>query len=142
MISAGIMGAMGAAFILFPHQIVGLLTQQPTHLEYAPKLLFICGWIQLPFAIGMTIRNGLRGAGDTRFVAIITWTSTYAFRIPLAWLLCGVDIPLGSLGTIPNPNPYEWGLVGLWVGLCSEHVFRATLFILRYLHGGWTRIRV
>ena len=142
MISAGIMGFFGAAFILIPEQIVGLFTQQPTHLEYAPKLLFVCGWIQIPFAIGMTLRNGLRGSGDTRVVAIITWTSTYAIRLPLAWVLCGVDIPLGSLGSIPNPNPYEWGLVGLWVGLCAAHVVRATLFVLRYLHGGWARIRV
>ena len=142
LISSVIMGFMGALFILIPERIVGLLTQQPTHLEYAPSLLFVCGWIQIPFAIGMTIRNGLRGAGDTRFVAYITWISTYLVCLPLAWLLCGVDIPLGSLGTIPNPNPYEWGLVGLWVGLCAEHLFRATLFVLRYLNGAWTRIRV
>lgn len=142
MVSSVIMGLMGAAFILIPEKIVGLLTQQPTHLEYAPTLLFICGWIQIPFAIGLTIRNGLRGAGDTKAVAYITWISTYLVRLPLAWLLCGVDIPLGSLGTIPNPNPYEWGLVGLWVGLCAEHIFRSTLYVLRYLNGAWTRIRI
>lgn len=142
MISSVIMGGFGTAFILFPQWIVGLFTQQPIHLEYAPTLIFICGWIQIPFAIGMTLRNGLRGAGDTRFVAFITWTSTYAIRLPLAWILCGVDIPLGSLGVIPNPNPYQWGIVGLWVGLCAEHLVRATLFTLRYLHGGWARIRV
>ncbi len=142
MISSVIMGLFGVAFILIPEQIVGLLTQQPTHLEYAPRLIFICGWIQVPFAIGMTIRNGLRGAGDTKFVAYITWVSTYAIRLPLAWLLCGVDIPLGSYGSIPNPNPYEWGIIGLWVGLCAEHVFRASMFTIRYLHGGWTRLRV
>ena len=142
MISSVIMGLFGVAFILIPEQIVGLLTQQPLHLEYAPRLIFICGWIQVPFAIGMTIRNGLRGAGDTKFVAYITWISTYAFRLPLAWVLCGVDIPLGSYGSIPNPNPYEWGIIGLWVGLCAEHVFRASMFTIRYLHGGWTRLRV
>jgi len=142
LISALIMGFCGAAFILIPERIVGLLTQQPTHLEHTPKLLFICGWIQIPFAVGMTIRNGLRGAGDTKFVAGITWVSTYGVRLPLAWLFSGVDIPLGTWGAIPNPNPYEWGLVGVWIGLCIEHIVRATLFVLRYLHGGWLRIRV
>ncbi len=142
MVASIIMGLFGAAFLLIPEWIVGLLTQQPLHLQYTPTLLFICGWIQIPFAIGMTIRNGLRGAGDTRFVAYITWISTYAVRLPLAWLLCGVDIPLGSWGSIPNPSPVEWGLVGLWIGLCSEHLVRATLFVLRYLNGAWTRLKV
>ncbi|MCB9848462.1 MAG: MATE family efflux transporter [Phycisphaeraceae bacterium] len=142
MISSCIMGFFGILFLLIPGWIVGLLTQQPTHLEYAPKLLFVCGWIQIPFAIGLTIRNTLRGAGDTKFVALITWISNYGIRLPLAWILCGVDIPLGTWGVIPNPNPYDWGLVGLWVGLCTEHIFRATFYTLRYLNGAWTRIRV
>jgi len=141
MIAMGIMGSMGVLFILAPRAIVGLLTQQEMHLEYAPYLLMIAGVVQAPFAIGLVLRTAMRGAGDTKVVMILTWISTYAIRLPLAWLLSGVDIPLGNGVVIHNPGP-DWGLIGVWVGLCSELVVRALIFGGRFVQGGWRHIRV
>lgn len=140
-IAAGIMGSMGLLFILAPRAVVGVLSQQPIHLEYAPKLLMIAGAVQAPFAIGLVLRTAMRGAGDTKVVMWLTWVSTYAIRLPAAWFFSGVDIPLGSWGVIPNPGP-DWGLVGVWVGLCGELIVRALLFGGRFVHGGWRRVRV
>lgn len=140
-IAAGIMFAMGMVFILAPRAVVGILSQQAVHLEYAPKLLMIAGSVQAPFAIGLVLRTAMRGAGDTTVVMWLTWISTYAIRLPAAWFFSGVDIPLGAWGVIPNPGP-DWGLVGVWVGLCSELIMRALLFGGRFVHGGWRRVRV
>jgi Na+-driven multidrug efflux pump len=83
----------------------------------------------------------MRGAGDTKVVMLLTWFSTYAIRLPAAWFFSGVDIPLWNGMVIPNPGP-DWGLVGVWVGLCSELIVRALLFGGRFVQGGWRRIRV
>lgn len=131
-----IMGSMGMLFILTPEPIVGLLSQQETHVRYAPTLLMITGFVQAPFALGLVMRTALRGAGDTSVVMWLTWISTYAIRLPLAWFLSGVSIPLWDGMVIPNPGP-DWGLPGVWIGLCSELVVRAVLFGGRYVHGGW-----
>lgn len=140
-IATAIMGTMGILFIVAPRPIVGLLSQQQTHLEYAPYLLMIAGCVQAPFAIGLVLRTAMRGAGDTKTVMLLTWISTYAIRLPAAWFFSGVDIPIWNGMVIPNPGP-DWGLVGVWVGLCGELIVRALLFGGRFVHGGWREIRV
>ncbi|MFI4855620.1 MAG: MATE family efflux transporter [Phycisphaerales bacterium JB065] len=147
-ISASIMFCFGVLFITLGKQITGLFSQQPTHLELVPKLLFICGITQIPFAISICIRGSLRGAGDTRMVMMLTWVSTYAIRLPLAYFCSGVDLTI--LGqTYENPLPIlellfgiEPGLVGLWIALCGEHVTRALLFMGRFFQGGWVHVKV
>ncbi len=142
-ISALLMGLFGVAFLTLNSEIVGKFSQQELHLAQTPRLIFICGFIQIPFGIMLVIRNALRGAGDTRAVMIITWVSTFLIRLPLAWFFSGVDIPLpwGDGLTIPNPGP-DWGLWGLWIGLCSELALRSLFFIGRFLQGGWQTVKV
>ncbi|HED53674.1 MAG TPA: MATE family efflux transporter [Phycisphaerales bacterium] len=154
-IGAGVMGLMGAMFVLIPERIIGLFTAQPIHLELVPRLLVICGFVQIPFGIALVIRSALRGAGDVKVVMWITWISTYVLRLPLAYALSGVDVYVtrhladGEIVhqvLIHNPFPefpgITGGLGGLWLGLCSELVLRCLLFLARFIHGGWSRVRV
>jgi putative MATE family efflux protein len=147
-IAAGIMALFGLAFITVPEHIVGVFSQQATHLELSPQLLFICGITQIPFAIAICVRGAMRGAGDTRAVMTLTLISTYLVRLPLAWLTTGVILTFGDL-RIPNPDVLRtvFGvdmhpLVALWVALCTEHVIRCVLFLFRFAHGGWKDARV
>ncbi len=148
-ISAAFMTLMGLVFIIAPGPVVGLFTQQEEHLKLAPGLLVVTGFVQAPFAVAIVLRSALRGAGDTRAAMWITWISTYAIRLPLAWVCCGVDIPLPGWaggGVIANPSPLGHygisGLRGFWVGLCAEVVLRGVIFTLVVLRGGWKRVRV
>lgn len=146
-IGAALMGAFGLCFIFFGSRITGLLTQLPVHLELVPQLLIVCGLVQVPFAMSIIYRSALRGAGDTNVVMWITWISTYAIRLPLAWLFCGVEIPLPGGAVIPNPAPLQswWGihpLVGFWIGLCAELILRAILFTGYFLSDRWTTAKV
>ena len=62
--------------------------------------------------------------------------------VPLDW------IPGVADGTVlPNPAPLQewWGvppLIGLWIGMCIEHVIRAVMFLVRFWQGEWTKVRV
>lgn len=141
-VASALMGAMGLVFIFFGEQITALFTQQPEHLAIAPKLLAICGYVQIPFAVMLVVRNGIRGAGDTKAAFWLTTIATYCVRLPLAWLLSGVDIPLPGGGVFENPGPWDGGIVGLWWGLCIELVARGLLFGWRWLQGGWMRVKV
>ncbi|MEM7623785.1 MAG: MATE family efflux transporter [Planctomycetota bacterium] len=145
MLASAFMGLFGAAFILIPGTLVGLMSAQPVHLKNTPAVLAICGIVQVPFALGIVLRSALRGAGDVRVVMVLTWFSTYLIRLPLAFLLSGVDTPL-----LQNPMPDNFtvagvavhGLQGLWIGLCIDLALRGALFLGRYLQGGWTRAKV
>ncbi|MEQ9207076.1 MAG: MATE family efflux transporter [Phycisphaerales bacterium] len=151
MIATSIMGLIGAAFILIPHQITALLSDQPIHQELVPQLLIICGIVQIPFAISIVFRSAMRGAGDVKVVMALTWTATYALRLPIAYILSGVDIPIPEFlggGILKNPDllhttfGIESGLVALWIGLCSEMVLRGIIFALRFFQGGWLKAKV
>lgn len=140
-----VMGLCGAAFVAWSRPIVGLLTQQPVHLEIAPQLILLAGFVQAPFAFAIVTRQAMRGAGDVRFVMWLTWTTTYVVRLPLAYALSGIDIPAPAWmggGVIENPFRDEPSLAGLWLGLCIELGIRGMLFGARYLHGGWLKARV
>jgi len=151
LIASTIMGVMGLFFILFARPITAMLSPQPAHLEMVPPLLIICGAIQIPFAIGIVFRTAMRGAGDVRWVMGMTWFSTYALRLPLAYIISGVDIPLPHFlggGVIINPRWFEsWfgiapGLTAMWLALCSEMTLRGVLFAIRFFQGGWLKAKV
>lgn len=122
-----IMGFMGVVFIVFGEPLTRIISSDEQILRLTPQLLAICGVVQLPFAMSMVIRGALRGAGDTRASMFITWFSTYLIRIPLAWLF-GYFL--------------EFGLVGVWIGLSAELLFRGLLFLARFRTGKWKEVMV
>ena len=125
--ASALMGVLGVIFMTFGETLTRMISSEPIHLELVPQLLFICGAVQIPFAITMVMRQSLRGAGDTRWVFLITTFSSYAVRLPATYVL-GIVMGLG--------------LKGIWYGLCGEFLIRATLFSSRFFHGGWQRTRV
>lgn len=126
-IAAVFMGSAGIAMIFGGEFLTRQISQDPLHLEVAPKLLEIAGFVQVGFAFAMVLREAMRGAGDTRWAMFITWFGTYAVRVPLAHV---VGYQMGH------------GLVGVWLVLCGEIVFRSILYLGRFLHGGWRRMTV
>ncbi|NNF41486.1 MAG: MATE family efflux transporter [Phycisphaerales bacterium] len=126
-VAAVVMGLLGIVFMLFGNALTSLISLEPVHLDHTPNLLFICGTVQIFFAITMVVRQGLRGVGDTRWTFLITTISSYGVRLPAAYLL-GVTCGLG--------------IEGIWLGLCGEFVVRASLFSWRFFHGGWKGIEV
>ncbi len=145
-VAAAMMGVAGLVFVCLGRQIAGVFSQQPEHLAIVPTLLIISGVSQPVFAVSIVFRSALRGAGVTGAVARITWISIFAIRLPLAWLLSGVDLPLPGGHVIPNPAPLQrlgiHPLSGFWIGLCVELSIRGILFTIEFVRGNWTKARV
>ena len=127
MIAAVAMGLIGVGFMTLGEPLVRIVSTEAIHLHHVPNLLFICGTMQVCFAVTMVIRQGLRGVGDTTWTFLITTASSYGVRLPAAYIF---GVYLG------------YGIEGIWIGLCGELCIRATLFSARFIHGGWTRIKV
>lgn len=122
-----VMGSLGVVFMLAPGLLVRVVTNEPALLATAPTLLRMAGAVQAFFGSAIVLAQAMRGAGDTRTTMWLTYLSTFLVRLPAVYLL-GITAGLG--------------LVGVWIGLCGELVFRGVLFSARFLHGGWTRVRV
>jgi Na+-driven multidrug efflux pump len=126
-VAAIIMGVFGSLFMTAGEFLTSIISTEPVHLQHVPRLLFICGTIQIFFALAMVVRQGLRGAGDAVWPFMITTVSSYCVRLPAAWFL-GVHL--------------EWGIEGIWIALCGELVVRGVLFTLRFMQGGWKHLKV
>lgn len=144
-----LMGALGVGMFVFAQPITNALTPVPEHREVVPTLLMICGVVQIPFALAIVFRQALRGVGDVRVVMVLTWFTTYGIRLPAAYLISGVRIPLPDLlggGELANPMGELMGwdpsLSRLWLALCAELVIRGLIFTIRFGQGTWTKIRV
>jgi Na+-driven multidrug efflux pump len=127
LVGCAIMGVFGVLFMTEGARLTAIISREPVHLQHVPNMLFICGIVQVFFALTLVIRQGLRGVGDTRWPLIITIISCYGLRLPAAWLL---GVAMG------------YGIEGVWIGLCGELVVRGLLFLGRFVHGGWKHIRV
>lgn len=147
-VAATIMGLMGLVMIFVGPTITGLVSEQSAHLQMTPTLLLITGLIQVPFALAIVLRSTLHGAGDVRAVMWMTWISQWGLRVPMAYAFSGVEIPLPAfLGGAPgqfiaNPFPFNWGLPGLWIGLCAEICIRCALYAWRFAGNQWMHARV
>lgn len=69
----------------------------------------------------------LRGAGDTKFVAMTSFISIAVIRPLLTYLLC---------------IPFGFGLYGAWFALLIDQAMRLTLNMARFRTGKWTKIKI
>ncbi len=114
-------------FITGRYFLVSLFSQETEVIELgAIIVLFIAGitWLQTSQVV---ISGSLRGAGDTRFVALSSLISVTLFRPFLAWLFC---YPLG------------FGLIGAWFSLFADQGIRLLLNFWRFSTGKWASIKV
>ncbi len=75
----------------------------------------------------LSISGGLRGAGDTRSVLLITAGSTWIVRLIPAYLLA---ITFGL------------GVQGAWMAAILDINFRSVLLFLRFRQGKWKYMKV
>ena len=71
--------------------------------------------------------SALRGAGDTRFVMVVSASSMFVFRVGLAYLLVHV---------------FDIGVIAIWIVMVCDWVVRSIIFELRFRHGKWRRKKV
>ncbi len=116
---------LGVCFFVFGRNIVGLFSKEANILNDGAIILDMMAFIVL-LQISQVIFNGcLRGAGDTRFVAVVSLVSVTFVRPIFSWLFC---------------YPIGWGLFGAWIGLALDQFARFALSRYRFASGKWTHI--
>ncbi len=86
-LNAGMLGAAGLFFVMFPDLVIGIFTDQAEVAAYGRDCIRIVGYGYAFYGLGMVMESSFNGAGDT-------WTPTYLnllifwlFEIPLAYVL-------------------------------------------------------
>jgi putative MATE family efflux protein len=127
-LQCGMLGILiTATFFFGADAIYRLMNNSGAVVEMGVPAFRLLALFQIPLIVGIVYAASLRGAGDTRFPLLMTILSTFCLRLPLAWLL-GVHLGLG--------------LVGAWLGMCSDMLTRSILAAARFARGRWMRIEV
>lgn len=120
-------------FILFGEQIIGLFlmgsneTEKANIITTGMQILWIVAILQ-PLQCSQLILNGaLRGAGDTRSTAMVMFIGVLLIRPVLSYALV---------------NWLELGLIGAWLAMAADQVFRSIFSFVRFQMGKWKYIRV
>ena len=107
--------------------LISLFSDEEEIVQLGGKIMKIIA-IVATMQIEQTIYTGcLRGAGDTRYTAVISFCSIGAIRPALSYLLC---YPLGL------------GVIGAWIALLLDQATRYVASTLRFASGKWKTIRL
>ena len=116
---------LGVIFFFFGGQIVGLYSGGDTSLVEMGSVIMMFVAVVQPFQSSQLILAGsLRGAGDTKVTAIITFITVLLVRPGLAILFI---------------NYFHMGLEGAWYALVTDQILRSLLVLLRYNSGAWKK---
>ena len=114
-------------FIPFRRLLVMPFATDPMVLLLASQVMIMVGIFQ-PFQTSSVVISGcLRGAGDTRYVAVVMMLCVTLIRPVLAWTAL---------------FPLQLGLLGAWAGSLVDMIIRLTFMYVRFSKGKWMYIRV
>ncbi len=81
-----------------------------------------------PAQVSQVLFSGcVRGAGDTKYAAMVSLVSIAAERPLLTYLMCYV---------------FGFGVVGAWIAMAVDQYLRLSLMALRFSGGKWAKIKV
>ncbi|MBI3607565.1 MAG: MATE family efflux transporter, partial [Nitrospirae bacterium] len=121
-LAVAVMAAMGVVFFFFPYVLLRGFTDDPAVIDLGTLFLQIVAVLQVPLAITMVLSGSLKGAGDTRFLLVVTVFGAWAVRVPLALFFgYGLHLPLGAV----------WGV------MVVDWVVRMALVLARYRSERW-----
>jgi len=139
-LGGALMTAMGVIFYLLAEPMCELYSPgKPQVTTLAVSALRTIAFAMPAVAAWIIFTSALRAAGDTRVLALFSWTGFLCVRIPLALWLSRESIDFGSFGEVPGMG---WGLLGAWVAMVADLYFRGALFVARWASGRWKSARV
>jgi len=123
----GYMFIMGVLFWFFREPLIGLFRPEADVIRLGSQVLMRAAAFQLIDGLGIVCSGALKGAGDTRFPALM--------QISYAWL---VFLPAAYFLTYKMDK----GVVGAWLAATFFVIVLGITLVLRWKSGAWERIDI
>ena len=118
---------LGAITFIFGRQLIGLFIQDPEVIRIGALGLKIWAFAMPGMAINQSLSGGLRGAGDTRWVFLLSAIGIWTMRVGGGAILVYL---------------FHLGAAGAWIGAVLDHNVRAVVIWRRFAGGKWKTIKV
>lgn len=117
------MAVLNAGVLIFVSPILSIFNLSPEAMRIARELMIFysisCAVI---WPAAFTLPNGLRAANDVKFTMAVSICSMWVFRIGFSYLITAV---------------FDLGVLGVWIAMVIDWIFRAVLFIIRICGSRW-----
>ena len=117
---------LALVFSFFGGAIVNLYNSDTQIVEMGGRIMLFVAFLQPFQSSQFIIAGGLRGAGDTKATAVITFVTVLLVR------------PFAAIGFIA----LGLGLYGAWLALAADQILRSGLVLFRYNSGKWKTIKI
>ena len=118
---------LSLCLVIFGRVIAGWFTKDPVICQWIVEVLWTIAIFVYAQCSGAVWAGSLRGAGDTKFVALVSFCSIMAVRPLLGYLLA---------------YPVGLGLLGAWIAIGIDQYTRFILTSWRMSTGKWKSIRL
>ena len=121
-INYGILAVLAVLLAALSAPLVSIYNLSPGAASIAVELIVVHSFAMVVWPISFALPNALRAATDVIFTMLTSIFSMWAFRIGLSYVLV-----LWA----------NMGVMGVWVAMFADWVFRAILFFIRFCSGRW-----
>ncbi len=125
--SLWIMGSVGTIFLIVPHWILPIFTNDPEVIKQGIVFLRFGALAEFADAFGMTFWFALSGAGNTRYGAIAETLTMWGICLPISYVF----------GAILFQNP-----IFPWAGFLIHITVFSLAVTLKVIKGDWKTIRI
>ena len=121
------MFSMGVLFLIFRKPLIGLFRTEPEIVALGSRVLIIVAAFQFFDALCIVCGGALKGAGDTRFPAMMHVIYAWVIFLPISYVLT---------------YRLNKGLVGAWLGACVFIIIFGVTLLWRWRGHAWERIDI
>ncbi len=104
-----------------------MFSDDPKVIELGSVILFISVILEFGRTTNIVVINSMKSAGDVKFPTMLAIFSMWGISVLLAYIL-GVVL--------------EMGLVGVWIGMAADEIFRGVVVLIRWIRGSWRGKRI
>ena len=100
-----------------------------TEIEPMIKMITISCCIAVPllYPTGFVAPAALRASGDSKYTSFISISAMVVMRIGLGYFLTQI---------------FKIGIIGIWIGMYGDWVFRTVFFMQRFISGKWLEMDI
>ncbi|MDW7680637.1 MAG: MATE family efflux transporter [bacterium] len=117
-----------AVFLIgFTKQVLSIFVPESEVLRIGTNAMIVFALVQIPKAVDGVVIGNLRGAGDLKWLMLITFLGVITLEIGFNWVVAFV---------------FQWGVVGLWSVHLIDEILRLMLNYWRFRGGRWKTMKV
>ena len=126
-ISWGFSAMLFCLFSLCGEPLMKLFSQNEAVISEGVRILVIVAFVSLAQVSQVIFTGSLRGAGDTKFNAVVSLFSIDIARPVIAYVLCHI---------------FKVGVIGAWIALMLDQYTRFICVTVHFYRGKWRNIKL